>query len=135
MGPSSPRGAEDPHPEAEAAPAAPCALSPVVLERFARCQPSSIRLTEFLAWDGATQEAVAQIFDGEWGMRIYALAQAIEDEGARLALMAKKDGGRGLESRLIDAALDAAQERLQSRKRAGAAAGAGGVPIGRSARR
>jgi hypothetical protein len=88
------------------------ALDPIAFEQFMRLQPSSIRLTEFLAWDEETRAAAVEVAEGIEAERIFALAACIQDESARNAMLRRFDAASADRS-LVDSALDLAAAGVQ----------------------
>lgn len=101
------------------------------LDLFFRCQPSSIRLSEWLGWDQATRVEAAEANERVVAERLYGQAMAIVDEGARASLGAVADGGAGLERATLDQALDVAEARFEAQRRHRAADPRGVRPLGR----
>lgn len=88
-------------------------LDPVAFEQFCRLQPSSIRLTEFLAWDEATREAAVEIAEEVQAERIFALAACVVNDGSRNAMQRRFDPA-GADRSLVDEALDMASESIMA---------------------
>ena len=97
-------------------------LDPIAFEQFMRLQPSSIRLSEFLAWDEETREAAVGIAEEVLAERIFALASCITDEGSRSAILRKFDAASADRS-LVDRALDVAASSVMASPVAGQQSG------------